>query len=251
MNKITLLTALIISAFGWQSCNEADPEPPKLPDAGVQVNISHSFGSAALEMDGRYYVTENGDSIQPTNLVYHINNFVFITDNGVEVKAAEKYFMVNVVNNSTPAFAVGDLQGKNFTKVRFTLGVADSATNADGLLNTLFIDPMYWSMAAGYINFKLEGRSPAVAGNEVVILHLGGYTGDYKINHTFELDFDGAVVRNELGHNHLNLRMDLSELFKNPNLIDLSVVNDVQMPNNQAKMLAENFSTLFVVDGVN
>lgn len=248
MNK-WLVGIFAIASVAITSCSEVAPKPPEIPSANVEIHLNHVFGSEPFAINDKYFMTENNDSFQPARLTYHINNFEFETATGEIVKPETQYFMVDFEQDATPTLDMGELEGKTFTKMRFTIGVADSTTNADGLLNGLFLDPMYWSMAAGYINFKIEGKSPSVS-NNIVILHLGGYMGDYKLNHTYELDLTENNARSEIGHNKIMLQMDVAELFRDPNTIDLSVINDIMSPNDQAKMLVENFATMMSVTSV-
>lgn len=251
MKNLYFLFAALSAMLIQSSCKYDEPDTPELPDASVIVSLSHKFGNNDLELSGRYFVTANNDSIQPETLIYHINNFAFITEKDQEVTPSVLYYMVNTSNSLTPSFNMGRLKDLTIKRVRFTIGVADSATNADGLLNDLFPDPMYVSSDAGYINLKLEANSPNIPVTNKLIYHLGGYKGGYLIHHTFEIDLGTYELRSEIGHNHLNLTMDLAELFKDPNIIDVGQYDSILIPNDKARTLAENFATMFKVTSVN
>ena len=232
----------LAGCFFWMSsCTTEDPEPQDLPQYSIQVNLSHSWNGQELELNGPYYLTEDQDSFQLTKLIYHINNFTFYDASGAVIQNKGDYFMVDVEDGMSESFDFGQIDG-DVDSISFTLGVADSTVNADGELNTKFTDPMYWGMINGYINFKLEGVSPSVS-NNAVVLHVGGYLDPYKNSKDFGFRFS-SPVKNELGRNEIDLELDLSKYFSSPNIIDLDSTHMIHSPNEASRLIVENWADM-------
>ncbi|MBI1305519.1 MAG: hypothetical protein GC181_02765 [Bacteroidetes bacterium] len=242
------LAALLFS-ISLSGCDD-DPKPIDTDPHKITVTMNHVWGSSALHLED-WNTTSNNDSFQLTKLIYHINNFELIDADGNATPADEKWFMVNSEENMNPTFTMGDLDNKEFTAIRFTIGVEDSTVNADGMLNSLFTDPMYWGMANGYINFKLEGKSPS-ATSQGVVLHVGGYLFPNMAIAHVTVNFDsGKILSSQLGKNKLTLNADLSEYFHSPNTIDLAQINLIHMPGEDAIKISENWQTMFSFGGIN
>ncbi|MCB9246102.1 MAG: hypothetical protein H6606_06685 [Flavobacteriales bacterium] len=247
--KRNLHLGLILIGFStlFTACNPDDPDPIPQPEYPVKVELSHVFGAQPLSLNGPFYITENGDSFQLTKLIYHINNFEFLDASGNVVHKDNRYFMVDLSKEENPMFEfANDLTDVH--KVRFTIGVADSATNYDGTLNSQFTDPMYWGMISGYINFKLEGNSPSVS-NDAVVLHIGGYTEPFKNSRVIEVDLSTAAS-SQLGKNTIGVELDLSKYFYSPNTIDLAIVNLIHSPSDEAAKIADNWLDMFSFTGL-
>jgi len=164
---------------------------------------------------------------------------------------SNRWFMVNSEETLKPIFNTNTIADRQLTSVKFTIGVSDSSTNASGALNSIFTDPMYRGMANGYINFKLEGKSPSVS-NEGVILHTGGYLSPYIAIAEVEILFPtGSEVSGSFGSSKLTLHVDLAEYFDNPNLIDLSVTNEIYAPGDDAVTISKNWPSMFSFGEVN
>lgn len=236
---VVLLTGLLFSS----GCDD-DPKPINLPKNEIQLTLNHQWDGGELILNN-WYKTANGDSFQLTRLIYHINNFELIDENGVAYPADTKWFMVTSETSLKPTFTMGDLNDKKFKAIRFVVGVEDSATNASGALNSVFTEPMYWGMANGYINFKLEGKSPSV-GNQGVILHIGGYLGALKAVTKVQVDFGaGNLAQSIIGSNNITLNANLAEFFDNPNLINLATTNEIHTPSAEAVLISQNWQSMY------
>jgi hypothetical protein len=244
MKKGNILFWIFISVI-WVSvsaCNDNEPEPIELPEFPIEIDIEHFFGSQALELNSAYYLTENQDSFQLSKLIYHLNNIKFFNASGDLLYADDHYYLINLEEAGTSSFKFQNFDGV-ISSMSFDIGVKDSATNAEGLLNSKFNDPMFWGMINGYINMKVEGKSPSV-GNEAVVLHVGGYLDPYKTARTVEVPFT-SLAENKLNKNQIVLKMDLAEYFTGPNTIDLASTNLIHSPGIAAMNIADNWLNLF------
>lgn len=203
------------------------------------------FGDELLELNGPYYKTAIGDSIKPTTIIYHINKF-FLWKGSDTISVDNSWFMMDFSDVKSTDIQLKNLPSGKYDGIGFTIGVQDSVTNADGLLNNRFLVPMYWSMNAGYIHFKFEGESPQ-APNGTNILHIGGYTGDFKLARTILLNSAGGIEIPQEGYVDLNIKMDMYKYFSNPNEIDLSIYHLIHQPNEQARNIADNWPGMFSI----
>lgn len=246
MNKYILGVVIAIVAFAAPSCTTEEPEPQNLPEYSILVNMDHVWNGQDLELNGPYYMTEDQDSFQLTKLIYHINNFKFYDASGALIQDKGAFFMVNVEDDMSPSFDFSKFDDDlSIDSISFTLGVADSSVNANGDLNTQFTDPMYWGMINGYINFKLEGLSPSVS-NNAVVLHVGGYLAPYMNSHQYGFKLN-APAMSKLGSNEIDLELDLSKYFYSPNIIDLDSTHMIHSPNDASAMIVENWADMITL----
>lgn len=251
MRNLLTFLALTASLTYFSACNpdDAKPDPPTFEDFSIKINLNHTFGGTNLELDKEEYVTANEDTISITRCVYHINKFKFFGEKGM-VERPGKYFLVDLEDESSLTLSFDSLEAQAFDSVQFTIGVGDSVDNADGTLNSMFLDPMYWGMINGYINMKLEGRSNSVSSDSVYLLHIGGYMGDYKLSQNVTVSFNSNTLKSQPGSNNLTLNVDLKEYFENPNTIDLGTTNRVHKPNDNAKAISENWPGMFTFGSI-
>ncbi|MBO6516422.1 MAG: hypothetical protein JJ975_07710 [Bacteroidia bacterium] len=235
MKKLAIALVGFLFVMG---CDD-DVPPVDPPKQDIELSLNHIWGSSAFELN-EWYTTSNGDSFKPTLLRYHINNFELIDDQG-GVHAYKNWELSEGIDQ---VLKFSDSTGANFTKIRFTVGVADSATNRNGLLNQEFVDPMYWAMASGYINVKLEGRSMQSGVEGGVYYHIGGYTSGFATARTIELEFPSSV-KASLGNNTASLNVDVAEFFTTPNAIDIMTMDDVQTVSADAVLISQNWDSMF------
>lgn len=240
MKKLLLL---FISIGILSGCDD-DPDPI-VQETPIEVTIQHLWNTSPLNLNS-WYTTTEGDSFKPTTLNYHINhiNLIDVDGNATEVKEWE---LVNYEKGGDKSFTLSGVPDKTFTKIRFTLGVEDSLVNTNGELNDDFVDPMYWGMAMGYINLKLEGSSMLNGTEGNVYFHIGGYAGADQTARNIELDLPSDVSM-LLGSNTATVNLDIEDFFHSPNTISLATTNDVQVTGATAVMISENWDSMFTAE---
>lgn len=239
-----LLLALLILPMMFGCDDDPDPMPPEAP--AIEITVNHEWNGSALDLN-KWYLTSNADSFSPVTLNYHINHISLIDADG-NATMMKEYDMVNYEQDgNTKKFTIDGVEDKVFTKIRFTLGVEDSLVNVNGELNDDFVDPMYWGMAMGYINLKLEGKRMKDGKEGNVYFHIGGYDGADQTARVIELSLN-TNLEQTLGANTANLTMNIEQFFHSPNLIDLEVTNDVQVTGSDAVMISENWESMFSID---
>jgi hypothetical protein len=235
--KTTLIS--LSTLFLW-SCEETPVN--LIQEVQLKVEVNHVFGSSSIpfELEKDYYLTSMGDSIKPTTLIYHINNFELSNDNGDKLLFDNSYALVDlsdknsfeVINQSLPS-------DKTFNKISFTIGVEDSLVNKNGVLNTLFTSPMYWGMTNGYIHFKLEGMIKG-GNTNAAVLHVGGYVEPYKLAKRITVNLANPISSAE--KKTIEIEMDMAQYFKG---IDLQIINSIHQPNDDARKISDNWPLMF------
>ncbi len=237
----------ILFLLGLALLAGCDEDPPvATPNApAIDITLKHTWKGTEFQLN-KWYTTTVGDSFQPTTLNYHINHIELIDDAGIASQLVE-WDLVNFEKTNTRSFTLDGVEGKKFTKLRFTLGVEDADVNKNGELNDDFTDPMYWGMAMGYINLKLEGKrmTDGVEGN--AYFHIGGYEGVDQTARIIEIDLTKNLEM-VLGNNTATLSMDVDQFFHSPNDVSLPTLNDVQVTGSDAVMIAENFDGMFTIN---
>jgi len=242
--SIKLIVLIALLPFLFFQCTENETKPSSQL---VKLNIEYTWDNNPFLLN-KAYIWDKGirkDTITPTKLIYHINNLRLITSDNEKISSKQMYYMFDFEQNTYLPEAIAfntaaDDKQYTITAVEFTLGIADSATNANMLLGNLFPSPMYWGMVQGYINFKFEALSPKV---NAIIYHIGGYLAPYKNSRTLKLSFDKPYLLNK--ENSLTLSADLFKLFNSKHSIDLETVNLVHAPNDQSVLIADNMAEIF------
>ncbi len=152
----------------------------------AQSKISLSFGFLFEKekftiKENTYHHFKNGDSILIETLRFYISNIEFLQDEKVVWKEANSVHLIDATLAKTLKITTDFSEKIKFNQLKFDLGI-DSTTNVSGALGG-DLDPtkgMYWTWQSGYINFKIEGKTPkSNARNQAFQYHLGGYLSPY------------------------------------------------------------------------
>lgn len=234
----------VLLGLGLMTGCDDDPDPI-VKETPIEITINHVWGNSDFSVN-TWYNTAQADSFKPTTLNYHINHIELVDANGNASQVSE-WELVNFEKDGNKKLSLRGVADKSFTKIRFTIGVEDSVVNMNGELNDDFTDPMYWGMAMGYINLKLEGKRMKDGTEGDVYFHIGGYAGANQTARNIELDLVSNVEM-LLGSNTAHVIMDVEQFFHSPNPISLSTTNDVQTTGPTAVMISENWDSMFTAE---
>ncbi|MDI9340496.1 MAG: hypothetical protein QM534_07985 [Sediminibacterium sp.] len=260
--KKAILFLSVLSIAGFVSCKKdnKDPEPsnptspaPTPTTGNLTVQFTNMVDAQPLVFNTGYKIM-GGDSFKVTKLNYYITNIrITKTDNSV-YSETNSYHLVEHSNPSSTSITLPNVPNGSYKSISFTLGV-DSALNVSGAQQG-DLSPtkgMFWSWNSGYIMFKLEGSSPASgASSKGLLYHVGGFSGANKTQREFAFNF-GATTANVNGTSttpKVKVSTNVTELFRNPNTINFSVLHTVHMPGADAKKLADNYADMFTFDSV-
>lgn len=260
MKRILLPFTAALLLFA--SCKkDATPEYDATVKAPVSVEFDNVAGSSDLQLNTGTYTNAASQNFTVTKLKYYVSNFKFTNANGTvyTVPQNECYFLVDesVAASHEPSFSVPEGE---YTAVSFVLGVDSLRNTMDISQRTGVLDvsgaaiDMYWSWNSGYIFFKLEGTSPAVAttGN-VFAYHIGGFGGyvtpTVNNNKTITIDLKSrGTAKVKTGKTpNIHLMVDILKAFTGTTNIVLgspasvhSAAAGTPMANNYANMISHD-----------
>jgi hypothetical protein len=236
MKNIWILVAVLFVA----GC---DDDPPEVKPA-VEINLNHSWDGEALALN-TWYTNAQADSFMPTVFIYHLNHVVLVTEQDNEL-AYEDWHLINYKDGNYQ-LKYDDIEDNKIKAIKFTIGVEDSLANWNGTLNAQFTDPMYWGMAMGYINFKLEGSTMKDGKEGLAYYHIGGYSGANQTARNITIELPESIEMS-LGKNQVNIDLNLADFFSSPNEISIETTNNVQTVGTDAVRISENWDSMFSVE---
>ncbi len=204
------------------------------------LRIAPVFGKEPIEED-KWYVTTKGDSIQFDNVRFYLSNIELEKENGTIFKDGQKAHLIDFLEPTTLNISLQNIDYKDIKKMRFNIGI-DSTTSVAGALGG-DLDPqkgMYWAWQSGYINMKIEGRSPQCPNRKNVFqFHMGGYMQPFYAMRRVELPIKGIFTEGVI------LNLDLSRFFEK---ININTQNSIMIPSKEAMKLADLSVQMFSID---
>jgi hypothetical protein len=247
--KIRVLAVLCV-AFIVNSCSK-DNDLNAVP-IGITLNFSHSWDETAItsaDFNDLKFVNEKEDTLSITHLRYLISEITLTHESGF-ITTLDDYNLVDVTNNEGLSFttSAGILPG-DYTSITFRFGFSEE-NNTDGIytdLNTASFN-VPEMLGGGYHYMQLDGNysnSSAIESpfNYHIISAIDLIAGTPREDTSFELNIGVVKVG---GNTNINIDMDVSEWFKNPNIWDLNVYDIDLMGNYDAQLLMNrNASSVF------
>jgi len=197
------------------------------------------------------YTNENGDLLSITKLKYLVSNIRFhVLDGGVVVLPG--HMLIDAEDpSSTVSTVTVSIPNGIYQKMTFTFGFNqnDNAENYPDLNSANWNWPE--ELGGGYHFMQLEGQYDTEEGPAPYAIHHGTARvskGVFEANH-FNAEIDEKVT---IGSSTtIEIAMDVSEWFKDPNTWDLNLFNVNLMGNYEAqKMIQENGYSVFDFGGL-
>jgi hypothetical protein len=215
----------------------------------AQITISPVFGDKPITEE-TWFVTKNGDSIQFDNIRFYLSNIQFEMDDKTVIQDTVKAHLIDVFEPITLKIALKNIDFNKIKTMRFNIGI-DSLTNVSGALDG-DLDPqkgMYWAWQSGYINMKIEGKSPQSKNRKNVFqYHIGGYLQPFYTMKRVEMPINAQNTVEERNPDIIGkggvLKMDLAKFFEN---ISISTQNSIMMPCKEAMQLADYSTSMFSI----
>ena len=207
-------------------------------DAVTRVRFEFRYAGQPIILEERY-ATSDGKPIVFENLRMYVSDLEICNGSQVVATTVTQHRLIDAENASQNEILVVTGRNTEMDRLRFKLGI-DSLTNVSGALGG-DLDPtkgMYWAWQSGYINFKLEGTTPACPARQHRFqFHLGGYLSPFLALQAVELPIrpqgkDIVVV------------LAVDKLLEG---IDLSKSYEVMSPGQQAVDLARRVATCFQI----
>ena len=184
------------------------------------------------------YASSIGDSIAIETLRFYISNVQLFKNDALVYALPQKHLLIDMEVPESMQIHLPEQAELRYDKIKFNIGV-DSVTSVSGAFGG-DLDPtngMYWTWQSGYINFKLEGKTPLCpARKHQFQYHIGGYQPPYNTLQTVELVVSNSKkIRLEMALDQLLTQVNVSENFQ------------VMSPNQQAVDMAEVIATIFTI----
>lgn len=244
MKKIAFLC---ITAGLFYACNnDDDTQTPVEPDP-VTVNFTFTQnwdGDAIVNADYQTtsYVNANNTSLTLSKLVYLISDITFTAEDGTVYDAGD-YNLIDARNGTNTSFTPGVEIPEGNYNVSFTFGFDDEDNDKTGGYPDLNSSDGSWSvpepLGGGYHYMRMEGTFEAAGGttetfqyhtvraNKHSSLPPDMTTLEFTQDTSFIVDLGTVTIGSATS---IEVQMNVSEWFKNPNTWDLDVNNSVMMP---------------------
>ena len=250
MKKHILIIVIII---GLVSCSSDDGNQP-IPDILISVTNSQNWDSenvTASDLGTTEFTDENGEILIIERLRYLISKVILTNSYGDEIEIGN-YKLVDLTDNNTLNYATNIVVPPGtYTGISFVYGFNEE-DNIDQAYPDLNTASWNWPepLGGGYHFMQLDGTftSPTNLNNP---LPFNYHNGTARISDgVFEQNFIRVNIT-ELSIDNsttIDIKMNLAEWFKNPNLWDLNVLNTGLMGNYDAQReMNENGQSVFSV----
>ena len=234
MNFKNLLLLILLAPFLIFSCKNDDPIPQVTVKSGILTfNFSHSSDTSTLVQNGTtFYTNAAGNSFNVSTLKYFISNITLVKNDGSSIDY-KIYKLIDAFDASSQDLALMEVPNGDYKAIKFYLGI-DSTLNHSGTQDGDLGSGtgMLWSWASGYLFLKAEGFYKKGTSNVPYRFHIGtdAFLNKITNNVSFTVNGDNKTVF---------MHCNIAELFKNPNVYDISTGDDIQSFPNQTATTAK------------
>jgi hypothetical protein len=221
----------------------------------AQVTVLPVFGDKPIAED-TWFHTKKGESIQFDNIRFYLSNIEFVREDKSIIKDVVIAHLIDVFEPNTLKFDFQKIDFRQVKTMRFNIGI-DSSTNVSGALGG-DLDPqkgMYWAWQSGYINMKIEGRSPQCKNRKNIFqYHIGGYLQPNYSMRSVELPVNTqntegvsspkSDITNPKYTEGVVLKIDFAKFFEQ---INIAQQNSIMMPCAEAMQLAGYSVNMFSI----
>lgn len=204
----------------------------------LSVNFKVKFDQFPLELN-KQYITSNKDTVAISTFKCYVSNIEIQYADKTVFKQKNSHHLLDLENPKSLQIPITKKGDKIISKITFNIGI-DSLTNTSGALDG-DLDPtkgMYWAWQSGYINMKMEGKSPSCKTRKSEFqFHLGGYLQPY--------DAMRKKVINVNSNNNINIGIDVSIFLTE---INLAQTNSIMIPGKAAMDLTDISTKMFYLE---
>ena len=210
-------------------------------DTSIPVYFKLQFNDLAV-VKGQEFTSSKGDTLSIEKFRCYISNVKLVYEDKTISEDKDTFHLLDLDSLQSLSFLLPKKQNKTISKITFNVGI-DSLTNASGI-QTGVLDPMngmYWAWQSGYINMKIEGKSPScITRNNKFQFHIGGYLFPNYALREIEIPINKSQNPNEI-----TIQIDLAKFFSEINLKD---ENQVMIPGKKAMQLADLSLKMFELE---
>lgn len=254
MKKFLIL--IIYATLSFSSCSD-DNANTLSPQVLPSFVFTHNWDGDPIDQTNFStfsFTNENGDVLSIERLRYVISDITFTTTNN-ETLSVSGYNLVDVTDANNLRFTPQTIIPSGTYNVSFTFGFnnEDNAQNYLDLNSASFNVPEM--LGGGYHYMQFDGKFiNSNAEEQGFNYHAIRAVDNPGANPTFPQD---TFIRVNLGQIQINnlteieVKMNIAEWFRNPNLWNLNEFNQTLMPNSTAQiMMYENGQNVFSLGAV-
>lgn len=254
MKKIFSLIVMLLLIL---NCSEDKDDNLSLVNmSNVSFSFTHDWDGTLINssnLQTEIVTNEHGEEISMTRIRYLISRFELVNDNG-DSYLFDGYKFTDLEDETTYNFTPtnNSIPIGNYT-LRFIWGF-NEADNLDGAYLDLNSASWNWPamLGGGYHFLQFDGMynvdttapSPFNYHNGTARVSDGVFEQNFAL---IQLSAPITITNNA----NIEVKMNISEFFKNPNTWDLNVLDTPLMPNYDAqKMMQENVLSVFSIGSI-
>lgn len=226
---IAAFTVLAIISCKKEDNTEPETKKPQIEEppyqsaiGSMKIMVEFMAGDKMLNYN-EDIVTENSDTIQVTDLRFFLSNVVLTGEDG-DYAIPESYLLVKKTSGEAMySFTMDSIPAGMYTGISFGLGVdsiANHTNNHSGDLSPTASEGMLWTWDTGYKFLKFEGSYRTDTTEAGAFAYHVGKDANYKT-----LSFTNPIMINKDAVTMTHFMANILEIFKNPETIDLDVLN--------------------------
>jgi len=249
MKKILIL--IVFAVLSFTSCGE-DLDDNFIPTTQTTFKFTHHWNDEIVtnaDFNTLQYTNEHGELLSIERLRYVISDITFVSGNNTQL-ALDDYYLIDVTNNSGLNFSTQTEIPSGTYTVSFTFGLnnEDNSENYLNLNSASFNVPEM--LGGGYHYMQFDGKFINSNSEEQGFnYHAIRAVDNPGANPTFPQDTFFTVNLGAItvtGNTEIEVKMNIAEWFKSPNLWDLNDFNQMLMPNSTAQiMMFQNGQSAF------
>jgi len=254
MKKIVSLFCLLVILI---SCNSSD-DSGSVAEVSTTFKFTHNWDGALIRhynFGPIQYVNAHGETIGLERLRYVISDIIFTKENGEEIEL-DVYNLVDLTNEVNTEYTPNTrIPIGNYTNVSFTFGLdnEDNAENYTDLNSASFNVPEmigggyhYMQFDGKFINSNMEEQGFNY--HAIRAVDNSGANPTFPQDTFFTVNLGAIDITNDV---EIEVKMNIAEWFKSPNLWDLNMYNQMLMPNSTAQiMMYQNGQNAFSLGDV-
>lgn len=248
-----LKTVMIL--FVFVSCTKSETG---ILSTMVQLNFSHNWSGLVItktDFNDIKFTNAHGEQLSIVQFRYLISN-ITLTDVAGQKIIIKNRQLINLGEETGLSLTSDSAIPQGTYKLSFTFGLND-ADNLDGVykdLNSVSLN-VPTMLGGGYHFMQFDGKFNGINSltNSFNYHAIRAVNKDDLANFifkdtSFEVSLGAVDVKNS---EIIEVKMDISEWFKNPNLWDLNTLNSMLMPNFNAQILmSANGKSVFSLGAV-
>ena len=241
LKKILLLLCIGFCFFGCESDDSGDSESTQVSQTFV---FNHNWDGIAVtnaDFNVLQFTNENGETLSIERLRYVISDITFTTTNN-EVLALNNYNLVDVTSANGLSYSINSqIPVGNYANVSFTFGLdnEDNSKNLIDLNSESFNVPE--NLGGGYHYMQLDGKfinsnmeEQGYNYHAIRAVDNPGPNPTFPQDTFITVNLGAVTITNAT---EIEVKANLAEWFRNPNVWDLNVLNQMLMPNSSAQIL--------------